>query len=114
MRCLQFWVLTMEVLTGKHPGDLLSSLSLSASTSALVLDDDQQILLKDVIDQRLSPPVKEVSKDIVSATKLAFACLNGDPQLRPSIAQAFTSQSLTLPNPFSNIKVGELLGHGVS
>lgn len=55
-----FGVLTMEVLTGKHPGDLLSSLSLSASTSALVLDDDQQILLKDVIDQRLSPPVKEV------------------------------------------------------
>ncbi|KAE8717892.1 hypothetical protein F3Y22_tig00110020pilonHSYRG00239 [Hibiscus syriacus] len=37
------------------------------------------ILLKDVIDQRLSPPVSRDAKDVVSTTNLAFACLNGNP-----------------------------------
>ena len=106
-----FGVLSMEVLMGNHPGDLLSYLSSSAS-----VPNDQQVLLKDVIDQRLSPPVREVSKDVVSTTKLALACLNGDPQLRPTmqqVAQALTRQTLPLPNPFSIIKLGELLDHGV-
>ena len=75
-----FGVLSMEVLMGNHPGDLLSYLSSSAS-----VPNDQQVLLKDVIEQRLSPPVSEVSRDVVSTTKLAFACLNGDPQLRPTM-----------------------------
>ncbi|XVF82437.1 hypothetical protein PTKIN_Ptkin16aG0047900 [Pterospermum kingtungense] len=105
-----FGVLTLEVLMGKHPGDLLSS-------SALV-SHDQQILLKDVIDPRLSPPVRDVivSRDVVSIMKIAFACLNGNPQLRPSmkqVAQALTRQSLPLPKPFSTTKMAELLGHGV-
>ncbi|XWS08259.1 hypothetical protein CRYUN_Cryun41cG0064600 [Craigia yunnanensis] len=96
---------------GNHPGDLLSYLSSSASAP-----NDQQVLLKDVIDQRLSPPVREVSNDVVSTTKLAFACMNGDPQLRPTmqqVAQALTGQTLPLPNPFSIIKLGEQLDHGV-
>ncbi|XVF82342.1 hypothetical protein PTKIN_Ptkin16aG0038900 [Pterospermum kingtungense] len=100
-----FGVLTMEVLMGMHPGDLPLILSSSAP-------HDQQILLKDVIDQRLSPPIREVTKDVVSTTKLAFACLNGDPQLRPTmqqVAQALTRKSLPLPYPFSTVKVGELL-----
>ncbi|XVF82435.1 hypothetical protein PTKIN_Ptkin16aG0047700 [Pterospermum kingtungense] len=108
-----FGVLTLEVLMGKHPGDLLLTLSRSASTSTPV-PQDQQILLKDVIDPRLSPPSKQVSEeDIVVTMKLAFACLNGDPQLRPTmqeVAQALTRQSLPLPRPFSTIKIGELLG----
>ncbi|XVF82438.1 hypothetical protein PTKIN_Ptkin16aG0048000 [Pterospermum kingtungense] len=110
-----FGVLALEVFMGKHPGDLLSSLSISTSTSASV-SQDQQILLKYVIDQRLSPPVTKVSEDVVSTMKLAFACLNGDPQLRPTmkqIAQALTRQSLPLSKPFSTIKMVELWGHGV-
>ncbi|XWS08256.1 hypothetical protein CRYUN_Cryun41cG0064300 [Craigia yunnanensis] len=75
-----FGVLSMEVLMGNHSGDLLSYLSSSTS-----VPNDQQVLLKDVIDQHLSPPVRGVSKDVVSTTKLAFVCLNGDPQLRPTM-----------------------------
>ncbi|KAK8616391.1 hypothetical protein V6N13_017941 [Hibiscus sabdariffa] len=33
--------------------------------------EDRQILLKDVIDQRLSPPVSKAAKDMVSAMKIA-------------------------------------------
>ncbi|XP_022762089.1 MDIS1-interacting receptor like kinase 2-like [Durio zibethinus] len=113
-----FGVLTMEIFMGRHPGDLISCLPLSssASTSTSVPNDNQQILLKDVIDQRLSPPVRQVAKDVVSTTKLAFACLNGNPQLRPTmrqVAQALNRQSLPLPNPFSIIILGELWDHEV-
>ncbi|KAK8999040.1 hypothetical protein V6N11_070218 [Hibiscus sabdariffa] len=103
-----FGVVTVEIFMGKHPSDLLSYLSSSTP--------DQQILLKDVIDHRLPPPRSRAEKDVVSATKVAFACMNGNPQLRPTmqqVAQALSRQSLPLPSPFSAIKVGELWGHAV-
>ncbi|XP_022764355.1 MDIS1-interacting receptor like kinase 2-like [Durio zibethinus] len=103
-----FGVLTIEVLMGRHPGDLLSYLSssASASTSASV-PNDLQILLKDVIDQRLSPPKNQVLEDIVCTAKIAFACLNSNPQLRPTmqqVAQALTSQWFPFPSLFMIIK----------
>ncbi|XVE78280.1 hypothetical protein DITRI_Ditri13aG0132200 [Diplodiscus trichospermus] len=117
-----FGVLTMEILMGMHPGDLLSYLSSSASTSTFastsastLKPNGQRILLKDMIDQRLPSPVNEVAEEVVSTWKLAFACLNGNPQLRPTmqqVAQALNRKSLPLPNPFSIIKLEELLGHG--
>ncbi|KAK9019792.1 hypothetical protein V6N11_054300 [Hibiscus sabdariffa] len=103
-----FGVVTIEIFMGKHPRDLLSYLPSSTP--------DQQILLKDVIDHRLPPPRSRAEKDVVTATKVAFACLNGNLQLRPTmeqVAQALSRQSLVLPSPFSAIKVGELLGHAV-
>ncbi|XVE52331.1 hypothetical protein DITRI_Ditri02bG0114300 [Diplodiscus trichospermus] len=118
-----FGVVTLEVFMGMHPGDLLPCLSLasvastSTSTSVSTLKPNgQQILLKDMIDQRLSPPVNEVAEEVLSTLKLAFACLNGNPQLLPTmqqVAQALNCQSLPLPNPFSTIKLEELLGHGL-
>ncbi|KAK9019809.1 hypothetical protein V6N11_054317 [Hibiscus sabdariffa] len=104
-----FGVLTIEIVMGKHPGDLLSYLSSPASVS-----NDQQVLLKDVIDQRLSPPVSRVAKDVISTTKVAFACLNGNPQLRPTmqqVAQALSRQPLPFPSHFSTIKLRQLMGH---
>ncbi|PPD76730.1 hypothetical protein GOBAR_DD26344 [Gossypium barbadense] len=110
-----FGVLTIEVLMGTHPGDLLSYLSSSASASALpFMSNDQHVLLKDVIDQRLSPPEIEAAEGVVSTIKIAFACLNGNPQYRPTmkqVAQALSRQSLPLSSPFSTVKLGELLGH---
>ncbi|TYI62115.1 hypothetical protein E1A91_D10G222600v1 [Gossypium mustelinum] len=104
-----FGVLTIEVLMGRHPGDLLSYLSSSASASTLpFMSNDQHVLLKDVIDQRLSPP------EIEAAEGIAFACLNGNPQHRPTmqqVAQALSRQSLPLSSPFSTVKLGESLGH---
>nr|KJB73154.1 hypothetical protein B456_011G218200 [Gossypium raimondii] len=110
-----FGVLTIEVLMGRHPGDLLSYLSSSASASTLpFMSNDQHVLLKDVIDQRLSPPEIDAAEGVVSTIKIAFACLNGNPQHRPAmqqVAQALYRQSLPLSSPFSTVKLGELLGH---
>ncbi|XP_022765742.1 MDIS1-interacting receptor like kinase 2-like [Durio zibethinus] len=82
-----------------------------ASTFGYIAQD----LLKEVIDQRLSSPVNQVSEDVVSTAKVAFACLNGNPKLRPTmqqIAQALSCRSLPLSNPFSIIKLGELWDYG--
>ncbi|PPD79815.1 hypothetical protein GOBAR_DD23263 [Gossypium barbadense] len=110
-----FGVLMIEVLMGRHPGDLLSYLSSSASASTLpFMSNDQHVLLKDVIDQRLSPPEIEAAEGVVSTIKIAFACLNGNPQHRPTmqqVAQALSRQSLPLSSPFSTVKLGESLGH---
>ncbi|MFQ6646536.1 hypothetical protein Gotur_020103 [Gossypium turneri] len=106
-----FGVLTMEVFMGRHPGDLISYFSSLESTSSST-SNDQQVLLKDTIDQRLSPPVGQSAKDLVSTMKIAVACLNGNPQLRPTmqqVSQALGRQSLPLPSPFRTIKLEELL-----
>ncbi|KAK9220989.1 hypothetical protein WN944_009413 [Citrus x changshan-huyou] len=52
-----FGVVTLEVLMGKHPRDLLSSLSSSS---------DPKIMLIDILDQRLPPPVdRKVIKKVL-------------------------------------------------
>ncbi|WRX12575.1 Protein kinase domain - like 10, partial [Theobroma cacao] len=80
-----FGVVALEILMGRHPGDLISSLSSSSSSSSQ--PNCQQSLLKDVIDQRLSLPVDDVENNVVSVAKLAFACLHINPQLRPTMLQ---------------------------
>ncbi|MBA0819224.1 hypothetical protein Gohar_019391 [Gossypium harknessii] len=77
------------------------------------MSNDRQVLLKDTIDQRLAPPVGQSAKDVVSTMKIALACLNGNPQLRPTmqqVSQALGRQSLPLPSTFRTIKLEELLG----
>ncbi|KAL7176161.1 hypothetical protein ACSBR2_029674 [Camellia fascicularis] len=81
-----FGVLTLEVIMGKHPGDLVSSLSSSSSSSSST-SVEHGILLKDVLDQRLPAPENQVAEQIVVVAKLAFACLHANPPSRPTIRQ---------------------------
>ncbi|MBA0786788.1 hypothetical protein Gotri_027346 [Gossypium trilobum] len=107
-----FGVLTWEVFMGRHPGDLISYFS-SLESVPSSMSNDRQVLLKDTIDQRLPPPVGQSAKDVVSTMKIALACLNGNPQLRPTmqqVSQALGRQSLPLPSTFRTIKLEELLG----
>ncbi|KAL7208633.1 hypothetical protein ACSBR1_030381 [Camellia fascicularis] len=82
-----FGVLALEVIMGKHPGDLISSLSSSSSSS--LTSTAQGIFLKDVLDQRLLPPRNQVAEQIVVVAKLAFACLHTTPLSRPTMQQSF-------------------------
>ncbi|CAL5394662.1 unnamed protein product [Camellia sinensis] len=81
-----FGVHTLELIMGKHLGDLISSLSslssFSSSTSTV-----HGILLKDVLDQRLLPPKNQVAEQVVMVVKLSFACLQTNPLSRPSMRQ---------------------------
>ncbi|CAL5348623.1 unnamed protein product [Camellia sinensis] len=104
-----FGVLALEVIMGKHPGDLISSLSSSSSSSST--STAQGIFLKDVLDQRLLPPRNEVAEQVVVVVKLAFACLHTTPLSRPTMQQVATilsKQRPTLQNQFYTITLGQL------
>lgn len=77
-----FGVLAFEVLTGKHPGDLVSYIQTSS---------DQKINFKEILDPRLLPPTKKhILKELALIANLALSCLRTNPQSRPtmrSIAQ---------------------------
>lgn len=78
-----FGVVALEVITGRHPGDLISFVSSSESESI-----SDTTLLKDMMDTRLSPPRKQVEEELLVLTaKLAFTCVQTNPQLRPTMQQ---------------------------
>ena len=113
-----FGVVALEVIMGRHPGDLISSLSsssasasASASSSSSVRAVVDSLLLKDVIDQRLPPPIDQMSEKVVFAVKLAFACQHVNPQCRPNMRQVSQVLSIKKPplqKPFPIIMLREL------
>ncbi|KAL5745995.1 hypothetical protein ACOSP7_027141 [Xanthoceras sorbifolium] len=70
-----FGVLVLEILMGKHPGELISHLNLL---------HDQSIDLKTVLDPRLSPDITpKLTYELSLMLKIALPCLHSNPQSRP-------------------------------
>ncbi|XP_061952355.1 MDIS1-interacting receptor like kinase 2-like [Populus nigra] len=108
-----FGVLTLEVMMGKHPGDFISSLMLSASTSSSS-PIGHNTVLKDVLDQRLPPPENELADGVAHVAKLAFACLQTDPHHRPTMRQVSTELTTRwppLPKLFSTMELEDIMVH---
>ena len=106
-----FGVVTLEVIMGKHPGDLISLLWSSLSSSATT-STAHGILLKDVLDQRLEPPRNQVARIVVFVAKHAFTCLENNPQSRPTMQQIPRELSIErspLSEMFDEITLGHLL-----
>ncbi|XVE68082.1 hypothetical protein DITRI_Ditri09bG0040800 [Diplodiscus trichospermus] len=101
-----FGVLALETLKGKHPGELLVSLSTLSS---------KNIMLSDVLDPRLSLPRRgKVAQDIAFAAIIAFACLRLKPKCRPTmkrVSQEFLSQNRPLMKPLQAIFLLQLKDH---
>ncbi|KAJ6745072.1 hypothetical protein OIU79_031257 [Salix purpurea] len=75
-----FGVVTMEVMIGRHPGDLISTLlSPDSSSSSSMPPIAQHTLLKDVLDQRISLPRTGAAEGVVHMMKIAIACLHPNP-----------------------------------
>ncbi|PRQ38083.1 putative protein kinase RLK-Pelle-LRR-XI-1 family [Rosa chinensis] len=108
-----FGVVALEIVIGRHPRDLLSSLSSrrSSSSSTALLVHTMPIV--DFLDQHISRPTHQVAKEVLSVIKIAFACLNSGPQSSPTmkqVSQQFeTHQRLHLSKPLPMITLGELL-----
>ncbi|KAL1824538.1 hypothetical protein ACET3Z_011316 [Daucus carota] len=72
-----FGVVALEIIMGKHPGDFL--------TSFPTLKCTQNAMLNNVLDARLPRPTRQQELDIILVLKQAFACINSNPKLRPSM-----------------------------
>ncbi|KAH6820634.1 hypothetical protein C2S53_011104 [Perilla frutescens var. hirtella] len=75
-----FRVVALEVMMGKHPGDLITSLSAEAAQHS-----DSDMLLRDLIDQRISPPTGQVAKALAFVATIALACIQTNPESRPNM-----------------------------
>ena len=77
-----FGVLALEIIMGKYPGDLISSLSSSSETLIV-----HNMPLNDVLDQCLWFPTNQVTSDALSIAKIAIACLQTIQQSCPTMKQ---------------------------
>ncbi|KAL1111445.1 hypothetical protein V6Z11_D02G060000 [Gossypium hirsutum] len=101
-----YGVLALEVIMGKHPEDLLLSLSLPESIIG------HRFTVKDLLDHRLPPPEDPVGEEVVFTIKLAFSCLQTKPQSRPTmqqVSQKLLTRKPTLSDPLEMIKLEKLL-----
>jgi len=108
----------MEVMMGRHPGDLISTLSSQATSSSSSMPPiSQQTLLKDVLDQRISLPKKGAAEVVVHIMKIALACLHPNPQSRPTmgrISSELATKWPSLPKEFYTTSLEDLFSHTVS
>ncbi|KAK4275717.1 hypothetical protein QN277_018753 [Acacia crassicarpa] len=103
-----FGVLTLEIIMGIHPGEFILSLIDESTTT-------YDLLLKDVLDSRLPPPRKSTLDEVITIAKIAFSCLNDDPQSRPTMEQVSKELSWR-PKPhmeghFVTITIGQLINY---
>ena len=97
-----FGVLSLEILMGTHPGELLASLSSSSP---------QNIMLNEILDQRLPPPNHPIARDVFFVATIAFACLQAKPKFRPTmkwVSQEFLSHKKPKMNPLHSVSLWQL------
>lgn len=98
-----FGVVALEILVGRYPEEILSSLQLTST---------QDIKLCEVLDQRLPLPNDvKVLLDIIHVVVVASTCLNLNPSSRPtmkSVSQSFSIEVTSLI-PLSEISVKQLM-----
>ena len=102
-----FGVLALEVIMGKHPGDLI----LFLSSSLTAISAAHNILLKNTLDQRLKPPKNQVALKVVSIAKLAFACLATNPKSRltmQEVSHELSIERAPMPEVFDMLTLGLL------
>ena len=97
-----FGVLALEILMGTHPGELLTSLSSKTP---------QNMMLNEILDQRLPPPNHLVAQDVFFVATIAFACLCAKPKFRPTmkwVSQEFLSHKKPKMNPLNAVSLWQL------
>lgn len=102
-----FGVVAMEILMGRFPGELISAMHSSDEIESVAL-----LLLRDVVDQRLDTPAREMAGQLVFAFVVAVSCVRMNPDARPTmraVAQELSARKRSvLDTPFQAISIGDL------
>ena len=77
-----FGVVALEVMMGRHPGELLSTLS-----------SDPELAAKGALDKRLPPPTNRIAEQVKLVVSAALACTQSAPGSRPTMR--FVAQKLS-------------------
>ncbi|KAI3880856.1 hypothetical protein MKW92_026815 [Papaver armeniacum] len=112
-----FGVIVLEVLTGRHPSEIITLLSQilhSSSPSSIV---GKNTKLRDILDQCIGAPPEVVQNEIMCIVQVGFPCLRADPLTRPTMEEVSaklsslsSAQSNTsLSKSFETITLGDLL-----
>lgn len=102
-----FGVVALEVMMGRHPRELLASLSSSQPVS-----DNTEFLLKDVLDQGLPTPTGKIAEAVVFVVTKALLCVRDNPDSRPPMR--FVEQELSgrtqacISDPFDTITTSKV------
>lgn len=71
-----FGVLSLEVIMGEHPGELLTS-----------SPDMKGASVTEILDRRLPSPMEQVAEQLELLVEVAFACIQVNPHSRPSMRE---------------------------
>ncbi|XP_058094835.1 MDIS1-interacting receptor like kinase 2-like [Magnolia sinica] len=98
-----FGVVALEVMMGRHPGELISLSSPSGHDT----------LLKDLLDQRLSDPTTEIVQEVLFVVSMALSCIRPDPNSRPTMHYVAQEISIGRPSfslgPFHGLTLRQLM-----
>lgn len=86
-----FGVVVLEIMMGRHPGDLLSTFTTLKST--------QNRMINGILDKRLLHPTTQQETEIILVLTQAFACLQSKPEFRPSMS-SLSYEFLNTPKIF--------------
>ncbi|KAJ8775079.1 hypothetical protein K2173_020354 [Erythroxylum novogranatense] len=105
-----FGVVVLETIMGRHPEEIVSTITL--------LRDCPSLMLKDVLDSRLSYPNnnQEVAQSLVILVSLALACLRFDPGSRPTMEQVcgqLLGPGSPLPGTLHLVSLRDLMDPGI-
>ncbi|XP_058092572.1 MDIS1-interacting receptor like kinase 2-like [Magnolia sinica] len=99
-----FGVVALEVMMGRHPGELISSLSSPSR---------HDTLLKDMLDQRLLDPTAEIAQEVLFVVSMALSCIRLDPKSRPTMHYVAQELSISRPSfslgPFHALTLRQLM-----
>ena len=112
-----FGVIAMEILTGKFPGEHISSLYSLDETQAGVGKSSALLMLRDLLDQRLEAPDGKLAAQVVFAFVVALSCVRTNPDARPTmriVAQELSTRHRSaMDKPFGAIMIGDLISSRV-
>ncbi|KAJ0016726.1 hypothetical protein Pint_10220 [Pistacia integerrima] len=72
-----FGVFALEVIKGKHPGDIIPTLSSPFTW--------KNLLLNNVLDESLPLPPPTIQDQLIAITKLTIDCFDSNPNFRPTM-----------------------------